>query len=207
MSQLLLLLVLGADIGSPLPPIVEQRFQAIETDVARHKIEIVKLRLDVEALKRMCDKCDPPTPVAKAAPVGDMKIGCICGDNCKCTGAKYGMDCGCIATSVHLQKDPEVKASLPPQTFAAPEVEYVQRRVCNGNGTCHFETVAVARQPSVSAPVVYTSSTASECSSCGTSSSMGVSGGGCAGGNCGSSGGRGGPLKAIGRALFGGKNR
>jgi len=200
-SHLLLLLVLGADIGSPLPPIVEQRFQAIETDVARNKIEIAKLRLDVEALKRLCDKCDPP-PMAKSGAKPATKIGCLCGDNCKCS--KDGMDCGCLALASAVQTFPEESSQTQPTsvaTTAPPEVRYVQRRVCDGRGQCHFETVAITSQPSMQAPVVYSSAMANEFSEGGVS-------GGCAGGNCGASGSRGGgPLKAIGRVLFGGKNK
>lgn len=169
-----LLMSLSA-VANDIPPVP---WEDVPREVAALKIEVAQQKRDIEALKKMVDKCDSPE------------------------AARLSRD----PFSLPVQSEPI--ATLPPatQSAPAPEVEYIQRRVCDGRGKCHFETIAVAKQPSVSTPSVYSTATSEECSSCGDSANVGMSGG-CAGGNCGSSGGRGGPLKAIGRALFGGKNR
>lgn len=120
MHLFILLAAIGLD-HSPLP--LEKRVDAVESEIVTLKRENRSLRNDVEALKRMADKCDVASKAPDPKPASKCPDG-VCAD-CKC---KLGDECGCLKLSKLLE--------LP--STATPVVQY--RQVCNG-GVCQLVPV------------------------------------------------------------------
>lgn len=121
MYVLILASLFGADFSS---------WTALENRVSQNEAAIVALRNDVEALKKMCDKCDVASKAPDPKPVAKCPDG-VCAD-CKC---KLGDECGCLK----LQQLPEL---TPATAEPTPVTTYREVRTCRG-GVCTVQMVAV----------------------------------------------------------------